>query len=462
VVDLGTSVGGQWIECRGFGQCLGACRTVHAARRRQDKPPGHPPDGLPRPASPNPLIDIVGPVGVEVAQRIIAQRRQVKRPRRSRRRSDAWTSRTSLRIVSTSGMALGLGLLYHCGFPTPTPTPFPRLTRSAKTCATSQASDLRGFDAVVHLAALCNDPLGDLNANWTDDINHKGSVTLAAAARRAGVRRFVLSSSCSMYGAAGSEALTETATLNPLTAYARSKVDTERDLTTMATSTFSPVYLRNATVYGMSPRLRLDLVLNNLVAWAVTTGRVKVMSDGTPWRPIVHVQDICQAIELVLTAPTEVIHDQAFNIGTPAAIPGAHLADIVASVVPKCEVEFADGGGPDPRSYRVSFDKFAAAFPTYEPKWDAELGAREVYAACVAAHLTPAALVEAALHPAEEISRIAGTAMSWMELCAGVSHHWSWRRSRDSAVSAAAPATRTIARGLDEYTVCTVVPRLRR
>src|SRR5690242_20262473 len=182
-----------------------------------------------------------------------------------------------------------------------------------------EIGSLRGLDAVIHLAALCNDPLGDLHAEWTYEINHRASIQLALLAREAGVSRFLYASSCSMYGAAASDdMLTEEAPLRPLTAYATSKARTEEDLSALANTSFSPVYMRNATAYGLSPRLRADVVLNNLVCWAHTTGRVRIMSDGTPWRPVVHVQDIARAFATALVAPRGAIHDQAFNVGATA------------------------------------------------------------------------------------------------------------------------------------------------
>jgi nucleoside-diphosphate-sugar epimerase len=239
---------------------------------------------------------------------------------------------------------------------------------------------LAGHDAVVHLAALSNDPLGDVSPELTKAINFEATVRLARAAKEAGVGRFVFSSSCSMYGASDQKrAVDESAPLKPLTAYAESKVLSEEALADLADEDFSPIFMRNATAYGVSPRLRVDLVLNNLVGWAFTTGKVKIMSDGTPWRPLIHVEDISRATLAVLGAPREAVHGEAFNVGRNAEnYQVRDLAEIVRETVGDCEVEYAGSGDPDPRSYRVDFTKFAEAFPDAGLRWTARDGAQEV------------------------------------------------------------------------------------
>jgi len=252
----------------------------------------------------------------------------------------------------------------------------------AKDIRDVDVADLVGFDAVIHLAGLANDPLGDLNPEITFEINHLASARLARLAKAAGVQRFIFSSSCSNYGAAGETMVTEADELRPLTPYAMSKVRVEQDVAMLADSEFSPTFLRNATAFGVSPRLRFDLVLNNLVAWAFTTGRVHIKSDGSPWRPITHVEDIARAFIAVLAAPRERVHDQAFNVGvTEENYQIRQLAEIVAETVPGAQVEYAAGSTPDPRSYRVDFGKIARAVPEFKPTWTARRGAAELYAA---------------------------------------------------------------------------------
>lgn len=252
------------------------------------------------------------------------------------------------------------------------------------------AHDLAGFEAVVHLAALSNDPLGELSPELTRAINFEASVALARAAREAGASRFVFASSCSMYGASGTgELVDESAPLRPLTAYAESKVLAEEALAELADDSFSPVFMRNATAYGVSPRLRLDIVLNNLVAWALTTGRVKIMSDGTPWRPLVHLEDIALATAALLEAPRETVHAEAFNVGgSDENYQVRELAELARDAVGGCEIEYAGSGDPDPRSYRVSFAKLERALPDLRLRWDARAGAEELAAAYRAAGLT--------------------------------------------------------------------------
>ncbi len=249
--------------------------------------------------------------------------------------------------------------------------------------------DLAGFDAVVHLAALSNDPLGDYRPELTHAINVDASVRLARLAKAAGVERFVFASSCSTYGAAGDGFLDEGAHFNPVTPYGASKVRVEEALTQLADATFHPTYLRASTAYGVSPRLRFDLVLNNLTAWAYTTGRVYLKSDGTPWRPIVHVEDIARAYLAVLESPVEAVHDQAFNVGTTTEnYRIRELADLVADVVPNCRVDFAPDAGPDTRCYRVDCGRIARDLHAFKPQWTARRGVEQLHEAFEGTELT--------------------------------------------------------------------------
>lgn len=239
-------------------------------------------------------------------------------------------------------------------------------------------ADLEGFDAVVHMAELSNDPLGESNREVTYDINHKGSLKLAEAARKAGVRRFVYTSSCSVYGVAEAGTVDETSPVNPQTAYAECKVMVERDLGKLADEKFEPVFLRNATAYGASPRMRFDIVLNNLAGLAWTTKKIAMTSDGSPWRPIVHIEDICTAIICALEAPADSIHNQVFNVGANSEnYRIREIAEIVKEAFPDCEVTFGPSGG-DNRSYRVNFDKIHTSLPGFETRWTARMGAQQL------------------------------------------------------------------------------------
>jgi nucleoside-diphosphate-sugar epimerase len=245
-----------------------------------------------------------------------------------------------------------------------------------------EQKDLQGFDAVVHLAALSNDPIGNLNDSWTEDINFHASVKLAELAKAAGVKRLLFSSSCIMYGASNTAVVTEESPLDPKTEYARSKVKAEQAITKLAAPGFSPIFLRNGTIYGVSPRMRFDTVFNDLVGSAVTTGKVIVYSDGKPWRPVIHVQDVARMFEAALSAPIEKVHNQAFNAGANSLNHQIiELAQIAVQTVPGCKLEVVAKASADQRTYKADFGKFARTFPDFKFKWNVVDGAKELYEA---------------------------------------------------------------------------------
>ena len=265
----------------------------------------------------------------------------------------------------------------------------PEMVGSKTDVRDARVRDFVGFHAVVHLAALSNDPLSNLNPDSTYDINHRASVHLARLAKEAGVPRFLFSSSCSLYGVAGEGMVTETATFNPITPYGQSKVYVERDVSKLADDTFCPTFLRNATAFGVSPRLRCDLVVNSLVGYAYTTGDVLISSDGTPWRPLVHIEDISRAFLAALEAPRELVHDKAFNVGRPDDnVQVRDIAELVRDAVPGSALSFAEGAGPDLRSYRVDFSKLTETFPDLNLRWNVRDGIDELAAAYAEHSLT--------------------------------------------------------------------------
>jgi len=293
----------------------------------------------------------------------------------------------ALRAAGHEVVGMDIGLFDACDFSS-APDPIDTLPVDLRDVT---ADDLEGFDAIAHFGALSNDPLGDINADLTYDINLHASVRLAEAAKVAGIERFVFASSCSLYGAGGDDYLDETADFFPQTPYGESKVRVEQELSKLADDSFSPCYLRNATAYGVSRRLRADIVVNSLVGHAVTTGKVLLMSDGSPWRPLVHIGDIIGATVACLAAPRDAMHNEAFNVGRNGENYQIRtVAEMVRDTVPDCELAFADGASSDTRDYKVDFTKIESKLPGFESQWTLQQGIEELYHAYTGAGLDEA------------------------------------------------------------------------